>query len=33
MLRLWANADPDIPLLAEAKAMQARLASIGSSSR
>ena len=26
-LRLWANADPDIPLLAQAKAMQARLAS------
>lgn len=25
-LRLWVNADPDIPLLAEAKAMQARLA-------
>ena len=27
MLRLWVNADPDLPLLAEAKAMQARLAS------
>jgi hypothetical protein len=24
-LRLWANADPDLPLLAEAKALQARL--------
>ena len=32
-LRLWANADPDIPLLADAKAMQARLAPIGSPSR
>ncbi len=27
LLRLWANADPDLPLLAEAKAMQVRLAS------
>jgi len=27
MLARWANADPDIPLLAEAKALQARLAS------
>ena len=26
-LRLWADADPDLPLLAEAKALQARLAS------
>ena len=25
MLRLWVNADPDLPLLAEARAMQARL--------
>jgi len=27
MLRLWAKADPDLPMLAEAKALQARLAS------
>ena len=26
MLRLWANADPDLPLLADAKALHARLA-------
>ena len=26
MLRLWAKADPDLPMLAEAKALQARLA-------
>jgi tetratricopeptide (TPR) repeat protein len=29
MLRLWAKADPDLPMLAEAKALQARLASAG----
>ena len=33
MLRLWAKADPDLPMLAEAKALQARLAPEGSSSR
>ena len=33
MLRLWAKADPDLPMLAEAKALQARLAPTGSSSR
>jgi hypothetical protein len=33
MLRLWANADPDIPLLAEAKATRARLAAAGSPAR
>jgi hypothetical protein len=27
MLALWTNADPDLPLLLEAKALQARLAS------
>ena len=27
LLRRWARADPDVPLLAEAKALQARLAS------
>lgn len=26
LLRLWAKADPDLPLVIEAKAMQARLA-------
>jgi hypothetical protein len=25
MLRLWARADPDLPLLVEAKALKARL--------
>ncbi len=29
MLRLWVNADPDLPLLAEARAMQVRLAQGG----
>ena len=33
MLRLWAKADPDLPVLAEAKALQARLTPAGSSSR
>ena len=33
MLRLWAKADPDLPMLAEARALQARLAPSGSSSR
>jgi tetratricopeptide (TPR) repeat protein len=31
-LRLWANADPDLPLLAEAKALQTRLAAATASS-
>jgi ATP/maltotriose-dependent transcriptional regulator MalT len=31
MLRLWAKADPDLPMLAEAKALQARLAAAGPS--
>ncbi len=33
MLRLWAKADPDLPMLAEARALQARLVPAGSSSR
>jgi eukaryotic-like serine/threonine-protein kinase len=33
LLRLWVNADPDLPRLAEAKAMQARLASAAPSTK
>ena len=33
MLRLWVNADPDIPLLAEAKATRARIVAAGAPAR